>query len=58
MSDVLNLYIYYGSRTAQPARVRAFIELAVDRLTDNAEFVLSDEELAQSHGRGMETLRP
>ncbi len=58
MSDVHNLYLYYGSRTAQPARVRAFIDLAVDRLTDNAEFVLTKEELAQSNARGMEALRP
>ena len=58
MTDVHNLYIYYGSRTAQPARVRAFIDLAVDRLTDNAEFVLAKEELATSHARGIEALRP
>jgi len=58
MSDVHNLYLYYGSRTAQPARVRAFIDLAVDRLTDNAEFVLTKEELAQINARGMGALCP
>lgn len=53
MSDVHNLYIYYGSRTAQPARVRAFIDLAVDRLTDNAEFVLAHDELVNANTKGI-----
>ncbi len=53
MSDVHNLYIYYGSRTAQPARVRAFIDLAVDRLTDDAEFVLAHDELVNASTKGM-----
>lgn len=39
------VYIYYGSRTAQPKRVRAFIDLAVARLQDAPAFVLDSKEL-------------
>ena len=45
VSDDYHLYVYYGSRSAQPARVRLFIDLAVDRLADGGGFVLSEEEL-------------
>jgi len=48
------VYLYYGSRTAQPKRVRAFIDLAVARLQDAPAFVLSRKELeaaAQSRRR-------
>ena len=41
----LHLYAYYGSRKAQPLRVRKFIELAVERLTDNRELTLTTDEL-------------
>ena len=56
LSDAHSLFIYYGSRAAQPARARRFIDLAVDRLTDNAEFVLNSEELRQAQAKGMEPL--
>ena len=39
------VYLYYGSRVAQPKRVRAFIDLAAARLQDTADFVLSRKEL-------------
>ena len=39
------VYLYYGSRTAQPKRVRAFIDLAVARLQDAPAFVLDRKEL-------------
>jgi DNA-binding transcriptional LysR family regulator len=39
-------FLYYGSRAAQPVRVRAFIDLAVKRLADNPKYMLSDQELA------------
>jgi DNA-binding transcriptional LysR family regulator len=39
------VYVYYGSRTAQPKRVRAFIDLAVARLQDAPAFVLKRKEL-------------
>ena len=45
MTDVYSLYLYYGSRVAQPTRVRHFIDLAVERLTDSASFLLSPQEL-------------
>lgn len=45
MTDNMAVHVYYGSRRAQPARVRRFIDFAVERLTDNADFVLSRREL-------------
>lgn len=45
-ADYASFFIYYGSRTAQPARVRAFIDLVVERLVDNTDYVLSAKELA------------
>lgn len=51
VADAYSLFLYYGSRTAQPARVRRFIDLVVDRLTDSTEFVLSREELASAQTR-------
>lgn len=50
MTDIHSLYIYYGSRSALPARVRNFIELTVERLTDNPEFVLNADELVKKQG--------
>jgi len=47
ISDGFHLYLYYGSRAAQPVRVRRFIDLAVERLTDNSEFVLTMAELSK-----------
>lgn len=52
MADHYSLFVYYGSRAAQPARVRRFIDLAVDRLTDCADFVLSSKELVLANSRG------
>ena len=46
VTDHLGLYLYYGSRAAQPRRVRAFIDLAVQRLAENPLYVLSTKELA------------
>jgi hypothetical protein len=37
--------VYYGSRVAQPARVRAFIDLTVQMLSDHSDFVLQPNEL-------------
>jgi DNA-binding transcriptional LysR family regulator len=51
VSDHLGLYVYYGSRVAQPARVRAFIDLAVQRLADGRPYVLQPHELAPSAQR-------
>lgn len=48
MVDTMRLYLYYGSRKTQTQRVRQFIELAVQRLADNAQFMLTPEELHQA----------
>ncbi|WP_153115473.1 LysR family transcriptional regulator [Rhodocyclus tenuis] len=45
MTDHMGVYLYYGSRRAQPARVRRFIEFALDRLGNQSEFVLNEPEL-------------
>jgi hypothetical protein len=53
MSAHIGLRLYYGNRTAQPKRVRAFLDLALSRLHDCIDYVLADKELARdlSHGR-------
>lgn len=56
MTDSLNLFVYYGSRATQPARVRRFIDLAVERLTESNDFVLTSDELASVHAKGMAAL--
>jgi DNA-binding transcriptional LysR family regulator len=45
VANHLHLYAYFGSRNAQPLRVRKFIDLAVERFTDNADLILTTEEL-------------
>ena len=45
ISAQYGVYIYYGSRSAQPKRVRAFIDLAVARLHEAPAFVLGGKEL-------------
>lgn len=45
MTDHLGVYLYYGSRRAQPARVRSFIDFALERLGSQTEFFLTDTEL-------------
>lgn len=52
VADHASYFIYYGSRTSQPARARAFIDLALKRLTDSAEFVLNDKELGAAERKG------
>lgn len=51
VSTHIGLHVYYGSRAAQPKRVRAFLDLAIQRLQDSDEFVLSDRELASAARR-------
>ncbi|MDO9405207.1 MAG: LysR family transcriptional regulator [Polaromonas sp.] len=45
VTDHLGLYVYYGSRDSQPARARAFIDLAVERLANNPAYFLQPHEL-------------
>lgn len=51
MPNYANYFVYFGSRSSQPARARAFIDLAVQRLGDNSEYVLSESELRRPVGR-------
>ena len=43
--DRASYWVYFGSRTSQTARARAFIDLAVERLVDNREYILTTKEL-------------
>ena len=52
MADNKSVFVYYGSRPSQPARVRAFIDLTVQHLSNSAEFMLSETELAQAERDG------
>ena len=51
VAEHLGLYLYYGSRVAQPARVRAFIDLAAARIADNPAWVLNAKELGRGAGQ-------
>jgi hypothetical protein len=57
MSDHIGVHLYYGSRTAQPKRVRAFIDLAIQRLVDAPEYVLTAKELAQAAGSKRKSIK-
>ncbi|MGA8784669.1 MAG: LysR family transcriptional regulator [Polaromonas sp.] len=48
MSEHIGVHLYYGNRTAQPKRVRAFIDLAIRRMLNTSAYVLSERELAQA----------
>ena len=48
--------IYYGSRSTQPSRVRAFIDLAIERLGDSTEYVLCEAELISAEANGRKAL--
>ena len=48
ISDHIGLHLSYGNRTAQPKRVRAFIDLALRRLLNTPAYVMSTKELAQA----------
>lgn len=52
IDDNSSLFIYYGSRTSQPQRVRAFLDLAIERLCDNPALLLADKELRKAAAEG------
>lgn len=52
LADHLGLFLYYGSRKAQPSRVRAFIDLALQRLSGNRDYMLDAEELTAFEEKG------
>lgn len=58
VSAHLGLYVYYGSRSAQPARVRAFIDLVAERLGGEAAPVLGMKELQVAQARWRRSRRP
>jgi len=57
MSEHIGVHVYYGSRSAQPRRVRAFIDLAVGRLLDSPAYVFTSRELSQASGAGRRLTR-
>ena len=57
VADHLSLFIYYGSRTSQPARARAFIDLVVERLAGSDRYVLTARELAAAEAKGRRSRR-
>lgn len=57
VADHMSVYLYYGSRAAQPTRVRAFIDLAVERLGDSSAYVLDADELRTAEAKGRRQAR-
>jgi DNA-binding transcriptional LysR family regulator len=57
VEDQSGAFVYYGSRASQPARARAFIDLAVERLAGNAAYVLTPKELAVAEAKGRQAHR-
>lgn len=47
VSEYGAIYIYYGHRTEQPLRVKAFIDFMIEELGDNRDFFLDKSELRQ-----------
>lgn len=56
VTDHMGVYVYYGSRAAQPSRVRAFVDLAVERLAGSSTYVMGADELATAERRGRKGL--
>ena len=57
MTDHIGVHVYYGSRSAQPRRVRAFIDLAVAQLLNSPSYLLTANELSQVCSAGRRGLR-
>jgi DNA-binding transcriptional LysR family regulator len=57
MTDHIGVHLYYGTRTAQPKRVRAFIDLAIRRLLNTSDYVLTQKELVQAAGSKRKSAR-
>lgn len=45
MSEREGIYVYYAHRTQQSLRVRTFIDFMIEKLADNRDFFLSDDEI-------------
>ena len=48
VSEHIGVHVYYGRRTALPRRVRAFFDLAVERLVDCPRYLLTPRELREA----------
>ena len=48
VSEHIGVHVYYGRRTALPRRVRAFFDLAVERLVDCPRYLLARKELREA----------
>jgi DNA-binding transcriptional LysR family regulator len=57
MPNYASYFVYFGSRSSQPVRARAFIDLAVQRLGDSSEYVLTERDLQVGRRRGSLTRR-
>ncbi len=57
VADNISVFVYYGSRTDQPSRVRAFIDLAIGRLENSTDYVLSEKELGTAEANGRKAIR-
>lgn len=53
VTDDIGIYLYYGSRNAQPARVRAFIDLTLEMLSGGADYVMGAKELVAAESKGI-----
>ncbi|WP_162565514.1 LysR family transcriptional regulator [Variovorax sp. SRS16] len=56
-TDHMSVHVYYGSRAAQPSRVRAFVDLTVERLARSTNYVLDARELAMAESNGRKGMR-
>jgi DNA-binding transcriptional LysR family regulator len=56
-TDHMSVHVYYGSRAAQPSRVRAFVDLTVERLARSSDYVLDARELAVAEAKGRRKTR-
>jgi DNA-binding transcriptional LysR family regulator len=52
-----SVFLYYGSRAAQPVRTRTFIDHVLASLLDSDRYVLSVKELLAAESRGRRALR-
>lgn len=48
MPEGASYFVYYGNRTSQPARARAFVDLAIQRLTDCPQYLLTHKEMVRA----------
>lgn len=57
VADDKGIFIYYGSRTAQPTRVCAFIDRTIERLAGNTAYFLSPQEFKLAESAVRKALR-